>query len=1052
MKPAALPPDEAARLHALMQCNLLDTLPEPGFDDLAELAAFALGTPIGLVSLVDRDRQWFKARRGLDAAETSRDVAFCAHAILGDGPFVSEDALADERFADNPLVTAGPKIRFYMGVPIRTPSGQPIGTVCVIDTVPRSPTAAQVAALVSIARQAGAQIALRLELGQRDELEASLAAARQRLQQMIDHSLMLVQSVDDKGRFVYTNRTWRETLGYELAEEVTGSVFDIIAPESLAHCREVFGQLRPGAQIRSMPLVFLARDGRRVWVEGNIACLGDGGGPVTNGFFLDVTRQREADAALQRQTAELRQQALLLDLAPVAIVVRDHETDQIRFWNRGAERIYGFTQQEAMGQVLPTLLASEGVAQTAAALAEVGQWHGELVQRNKAGHPVYVAASCVVQRDAAGGAAGVLETHADISTRVAAERHARMFSGIVDHMPIGVYVYRLEDLDDDATLRLIGMNGAAATITGLPTDAVLGAPIDLNFPGLRAAGLPQAYAGVVRSGEPFARDDITYGDDRIATSAYSIQAFALPDQCVGVAFEDTTARKPAEHLRKRLAAVVDATTDLVATVDPNGKLLSLNRAGRRLLGIGDDEALAGVDPLVFLPAAALEAVLTHAAPAAVEHGSWAGELDLLTRDGRTVPLSTVVLAHAEPGAVGPPICFSTVARNVSERREVDRLKAEFVSTVSHELRTPLTSIRSSLRLLEKGVVGQLPDSAAELIAMARSNTERLIRLINDILDLEKMDAGRLELNLKLVAPQDVAKRSVQSVLGLAADAGVRVHCTAACGPILVSGDADRLVQVLTNLLGNAVKFSSAGDEVVLRLDARVGRLRVEVTDRGRGIAPADQARLFGRFQQLDASDSRGHAGTGLGLAIAKSIVEQHGGQIGVDSAVGLGSTFWFELPALANAADRLERRFQVALVVDKPVRPALFAEQIAELTAARTPVETAGALQVSAIKAMINEYTEALPSKMAAIARAVDRARLHLDPAAWAEAHLLSHQLHGSAESYGFPDVGAAACEVERLLEPVALPETADEWAAIGAALGCLEERVVASQRRMRRS
>jgi two-component system, sensor histidine kinase and response regulator len=240
--------------------------------------------------------------------------------------------------------------------------------------------------------------------------------------------------------------------------------------------------------------------------------------------------------------------------------------------------------------------------------------------------------------------------------------------------------------------------------------------------------------------------------------------------------------------------------------------------------------------------------------------------------------------------------------DISQRREVERLKDEFVSTVSHELRTPLTSIRGALGLLEGGVTGSLPEEALGMVQIARVNADRLIRLINDLLDLEKIEAGKLELKIApLSAPQLVA--STLDGLRAAADAvGVELRA-AAVAPEIVRGDEDRLVQVLTNLVSNAIKFSPRNGVIDIRVEAAAAaRVRFSVSDHGAGIPEAHRARLFSKFHQVDSSNTRGKGGTGLGLAISKAIVEQHGGEIGLYSRVGHGSTFWFELPSGAHSS------------------------------------------------------------------------------------------------------------------------------------------------------
>jgi len=230
---------------------------------------------------------------------------------------------------------------------------------------------------------------------------------------------------------------------------------------------------------------------------------------------------------------------------------------------------------------------------------------------------------------------------------------------------------------------------------------------------------------------------------------------------------------------------------------------------------------------------------------------------------------------------------------VERLKEVERLKDGFLSTASHELRTPLTSIRGSLGLLASGVVGSLSGEAAGIVAIAERNAIRLMALINDILDLERLETGKMELRFAEVSVASILGRAMESLPAFGHQHGITVEAPRVSS--MIWADADRIVQVVVNLLSNAVKFSPPGGVVTIGVGPRDGWVEFRITDQGRGVPVTHHRAIFERFRQVDPSDSREKGGTGLGLAICKSIVEQHGGTIGVESEEGSGSTFWFRV-------------------------------------------------------------------------------------------------------------------------------------------------------------
>ncbi|RKH62166.1 ATP-binding protein [Corallococcus llansteffanensis] len=371
----------------------------------------------------------------------------------------------------------------------------------------------------------------------------------------------------------------------------------------------------------------------------------------------------------------------------------------------------------------------------------------------------------------------------------------------------------------------------------------------------------------------------------------------------------------------RKAAILEASPDGIVVLDEVGRVMEFNPSAEAHFRLRSARAV-GADFLTLALPASLPAAQRDGVRAALQRDDGPAarvESPCLRADGGVFPAE---LTFARVHADGPPR-VTVFVRDLTERKAVERMKNEFISTVSHELRTPLTSIRGSLGLLEGGIVGELPAQALDMVRIARTNTERLIRLINEILDLEKMESGMLELKLQPQTAQDLVEATLSGVQGMAETAHVTLRSDVDGAP-QVKGDRDRLIQVLTNLVSNAVKFSPPGASVVVAAAvAADGRVRFSVTDQGPGIPEEKLGRLFGRFQQLDASDTRSKGGTGLGLAISQAIVEQHGGRIDVLSRPGEGSTFHFSLeslrapapaPGAAAPLPRDESRHNVLLV------------------------------------------------------------------------------------------------------------------------------------------
>jgi len=384
-------------------------------------------------------------------------------------------------------------------------------------------------------------------------------------------------------------------------------------------------------------------------------------------------------------------------------------------------------------------------------------------------------------------------------------------------------------------------------------------------------------------------------------------------------YMDITEHKRAEEAlrasEQRTRAILDNMLGGLIMVDPAGRIELVNPAAERMIGYTNAE-LAGkyLGPLLSLPSGADPQVFLRELI-----GKSLGkvtELEGKRKNGEIFPIELSLFQVDTPE--GRRFAGSIV--DVTERRALDRLKREFVSSISHELRTPLTSIRGSLGLLAGGVLGPLSPDAVEIVAVAERNVLRLIGLINDILDLERLEGGRLEMEFESCDAAAIVEQSLESVRSFATQSKIALAVDPVSASVRVRGDADRLVQVLVNLLSNAVKFSTAGGTVTVRVVLGAALAEFQVEDRGRGVPPALREAIFERYRQVEASDSRRKGGVGLGLSICKAIVERHGGAIGVRDPAGTGSLFWFRIPLVSMHRPSLSGTIKgakgIALLVD----------------------------------------------------------------------------------------------------------------------------------------
>jgi PAS domain S-box-containing protein len=597
----------------------------------------------------------------------------------------------------------------------------------------------------------------------------------------------------------------------------------------------------------------------------------------------------------------------VLDTMSALVLVVDTAGRIVRF-NRACEEISGYTFAELAGRSFPQeLFLNEERAKAFQLLeqsrSELRREPTELHWLTREGRRRLIAWTTTILTDGSGQINFIIMTGVDVTDQreaiAALYASEARYRQLVESSLGMVFTHDLEG-------RILSINASAAENLGYRVDEMVGRRLTDFVPEDQKPAFENYLRRIALSGEEQGTISLRHRNGEVRIIAWRNRLLDLPEVMPFVlghgidVTEKTDAENKLHAVMRQRESILESVGDGIYGVDMQGKIIFVNEVGARMLGYTQDEmededlmqllGHARADGSVYrIEDSPIYAARRSSAPMR------ARDEVFRHKDGHPVPVEYVACPMLSNGrTTGVVVAF----QDVTERRRLDRMKDEFISTVSHELRTPLTALRAALGLIAGGALEKRPEKRAQMMDVAIGNCDRLVRLVNDILDFERMGAGRLPMRFQEVEAKDLLRRATDLQHPSAQKAGIGFIVDAPSLALWV--DEDRILQTLGNLISNAIKFSPAGTEIILR--ARVQSATeaiISVEDKGRGIPPEKLDIIFERFQQVDASDSRDMGGTGLGLAICRNIVRQHGGRIWAESVVGRGSTFYFTVPRTA---------------------------------------------------------------------------------------------------------------------------------------------------------
>lgn len=917
---ALLPHNETERLQALRLLEILDTPAEAAFDALTELAAQLTGAQFAGLTLIDQFRAWMKSGYQCDTSEKHRDLSLCAHAILTpDALTYIPDTLLDPRFCSHPQVVGDAALRFYSGAPLVLRDDLVIGALCVFDTKPLTLSDAQQKSLMQLAKQAVLLMNYHLLHRQSAAQNLILQQEKNRMDAIISGTQMGTWEWNVQTGVTVYNENWYAILGMTPLEHSDVKIWrDRVHPDDFSATLTALEQHFAGTTA-FFDTHFRMRhnNGNWIWVHavGRVMSWTPDNKPLMMfGTHRDISEERAQQQEILHTRSHL--QAIIDSSTEAAMIATDLQ-GVITVFNTGAERMLGYRAEELVGIATPAIFHDDAEVQARAAQlsAEYQQpisgfdifvykaRHGKSETRqwtyiSKSGNRKQVRLSISTIQTDQRDIRGYLGVAIDI-TQLEQLHHALLLSeqrhrSMLENLP-GV-VYRCIN---DADWTMLFISDEVEKLTGYPAR---------SFIRNQKVSFAQLYLpeDVDRVREMVARDlaqhtqfSVEYRIRHADGSIRWVQELGrgIHDEAGELLFIDgfiwdvTTQKEIQLALRageQKLSSLYQlAPLAILLSEFDTGEILDVNPLWYELSASNREF------PLLPLPAmlSFSPQQLAERQTALTNNASFGPlELELSRADGQHVPvlLSEILI----PNAKGTAQVWSII-QDMTERRRVEQMKNQFVSTVSHELRTPLTAISGALGLIIGGALGPMSPQMQPMLQIANDNSEKLKQLINDLLDIDKLVAGKMQFTMQNCAVRELLEQSVRHNQPYADKFSTRIVLAAGPDTVLAL-DPMRFHQIMANLLSNAAKFSPPGSQVLVQTSLQQQCFRISVTDHGPGIPENFRARMFEKFSQADAVDTRQQGGTGLGLAIVKEMTNRMGGHIGFTSEVGKGSCFYLD--------------------------------------------------------------------------------------------------------------------------------------------------------------